>query len=107
MSKEFNVKDYDEDASVKFIQEHLPEEMENEFSEDEINYIVDLMYEYYDVQGYYEGEDDTEVEINEDELLDYVIRNAQKDAIRDYSEEQIEAIVAGELAYCDSLNLFE
>jgi len=39
-------------------------------------------------------------------LLAYVIKNAQKDAIRDFTEDEIEAIVAGELAYCDSLNLF-
>jgi len=46
------------------------------------------------------------VEIDEDELLAYVIDNANRDAVRDFSEEEIEAIVAGELAYCDSLNLF-
>jgi hypothetical protein len=39
--------------------------------------------------------------------LDYVLRNAQKDRIRDFKENEIEAIVAGELAYCDSLNLFD
>jgi len=41
------------------------------------------------------------------ELLEYVIKNAMKDKIRDFKEEEIEAIVAGELAYCDSLNLFD
>ena len=107
MSEENKVLEYDEDDSVKFIQEHLPEEMQNEFTDDEINYIVDLIYEFYEEKGFLDEEDDNEVEIDEDELLDYVIKNARKDQIRAYSEEQIEAIVAGELAYCDSLNLFE
>lgn len=35
--------EYDEDESVKFIRKSLPEEMQNEFSDDEINYIVDLV----------------------------------------------------------------
>ena len=36
--------EYDEQDSVRFIQEHLPDEM-REFTDDEINYIVDLVYE--------------------------------------------------------------
>ncbi len=109
MSEEKMIMDYDEDESVKFIRKNLPAEMQNEFSDDEINYIVDLIYEFYEEKGYLnEGEDDdSEIEIDEDELLNYVIKNAGKDKIRDFSDEQIEAIVAGELAYCDTLNLFE
>jgi hypothetical protein len=83
--------------------------MKGKFTDDEINYIVDLVYEYYEEKGFWdedEEDDDAEVEIDEDELLAYVIDNANRDAVRDFSEEEIEAIVAGELAYCDSLNLF-
>ena len=107
MSEEKKVLDYDEDDSLRFIQDHLPEEMKNEFSDDEINYIVDLIYEFYEEKGFLDENDDTEIEIDEDELLEFIIKNARKDAIREYSEEQIEAIVAGELAYCDTLNLFD
>ncbi len=46
MSEENKVLEYDEDDSLKFIREFLPEEMKNEFSDDEINYIVDLIYEF-------------------------------------------------------------
>jgi len=109
MSDENNVLEYNEEDSVRFIQEHLPEEMKGKFTDDEINYIVDLVYEYYEEKGFWdedEEDDDAEVEIDEDELLAYVIDNANRDAVRDFSEEEIEAIVAGELAYCDSLNLF-
>ena len=98
MSEENKVLEYDEDDSLKFIQDHLPEEMQGEFSDDEINYIVDLIYEFYEEKGFLDENDDTEIEIDED---------ARKDDIRDYSDEQIEAIVAGELAYCDTLNLFD
>jgi len=92
---------------VKFIRKSLPEEMQNEFSDDEINYIVDLVYEFYEEKGFLDEDDDKDIEIDEDELLDYVIENARKDKIREFTDEQIEAIVAGELAYCDTLNLFD
>ena len=107
MSKEKTIIEYDEDESVKFIRKSLPEEMQNEFSDDEINYIVDLVYEFYEEKGCLDEDDDKDIEIDEDELLDYVIKNARKDKIRDFTDEQVEAIVAGELAYCDTLNLFE
>ena len=48
MSEEKKVMEYDEDESVKFIRESLPEDMREELSDDEINYIVDLVYEFYE-----------------------------------------------------------
>jgi len=107
MSEENKVLEYDEDDSLRFIQDHLPEEMQGELSDDEINYIVDLIYEFYEEKGFLDENDETEIEIDEDELLEYIYKNARKDAIRDYTDEQIEAVVAGELAYCDTLNLFD
>lgn len=107
MSEEKKVLEYDEDDSLKFIQEFLPEEMKDEFSDDEINYIVDLIYEFYEEKGFLDESDDSEIEIDEDELLEYVYENARIDDIREYTDEQIDAIVAGELAYCDTLNLFD
>ncbi|MFA6737068.1 MAG: hypothetical protein WCR87_09165 [Saccharofermentanales bacterium] len=107
MSDEKKVLEYDEDDSLKFIQEHLPEEMHDKFSDDEINYIVDLIYEFYEEKGFLDENDDTEIEIDEDELLEFIISNSRKDAIREFTNEQIEAIVAGELAYCDTLNIFD
>lgn len=107
MSEEKKVLEYDEDESLQFIQASLPPEMQGEFSDDEINYIVDLIYEFYEVKGFLDEDDDAEVEIDEDELLEYIFDNALEDDVREYTEEQIEAIVAGELAYCDTLILFE
>jgi hypothetical protein len=107
MSDEKKVLEYDEDDSLKFIQQYLPEEMQDVFSDDEINYIVDLVYEFYEDKGFLDESDDSEIEIDEEELLEYIFENAREDDIREYTDEQIEAIVAGELAYCDTLNLFE
>ena len=107
MNKEKEILEYDEDESVKFILNRLPEEMKGELSADDINYIVDLVYEFYEVEGFLDEDDDSEIEIDEEQLFDYVVKNVRKDNIRAYTDEQIEAIIAGELAYCDSLNIFE
>lgn len=96
---------YDEDESVKFIQNYLPQELKGKFSNDDINYIVDLIYDFYESRGYLN--DDADIEIDEDELIEYVVKNAQKDGVGKFDPEAIGFIVQGELEYCDSINMFD
>lgn len=109
MSKNDEELFYDEDDSVKFIQNYLPQEYKGKFSDDDIIYIVDLIYDYYESNGFLseDNDDDEVVEINEDELVSYVIKNAQKDGVGKFEPEAITFIVQGELNYCESINMFE
>lgn len=100
---------YDEDDSVAFIQNYLPQELKGKFSNDDINYIVDLIYEFYESKGFLDenASDDTEIDIDEEELVNYVIKNAEKDEVGKFDAEAITFIVQGELEYCDSINMFD
>ena len=100
--------EYDEDDAVAFIQNFLPQDLKEKFSSDELNYIIDLIYEFYEDKGFFdETNDEVEVEIDEDELIAFVIKQAQKDKIGKFTPEEITFIVQGELAYCDSLDIFD
>ena len=109
MSEKDDMLIYDEDDSVKFIQNYLPQEMKGKFSNDDINYIVDLVYDFYESKGFMneDPEKDADVEIDEEELIAYVIKNAKKDGVGTFEAEEISFIVQGELEYCDSINMFE
>jgi DNA-directed RNA polymerase specialized sigma54-like protein len=101
---------YDDDEAVKFIKNYLPQELKDKFSADDVNYIIDLIYEYYDSKGYFDedGDDDeSSVDIDEDELIQFVIANAQKDGVGKFNTSEIALIVQGELEYCESIDLFE
>lgn len=98
---------YDDDEAVKFIRNYLPQELKEKFSDDDVMYIVDLVYEFYESKGYLSGADDTEVEIDEDELIQYVVKNAARDDVGKFTSDEITWVVQGELAYCDSIDLFE
>jgi len=100
---------YDDDEAVKFIRNYLPQELKDKFSDDDINYIIDLIYEFYDSKGiFFDDDDDDEmVEFDEDELIQYVIKNAQNDGVGKFQTDEMAFIVQGELEYCDSINLFE
>lgn len=98
---------YDDDEAVAFIKNSLPQDLKEKFSDDDINYIIDLIYEFYESKGFMNGPDDSDVEFDEDELVRFVVSNAQKDGFGKYEEEEIMYVIQGELGYCESIGLFE
>lgn len=108
MSDEKDLIQYDEDDAVKFIQNYLPQEMKGKYTNDEINYVIDIVYEYYDEKGFMsDGVDEELVDIDEEEIVGYVLKNTKKEKINNFSSEDVAFIIQGELAYCDSLGIFE
>lgn len=99
---------YDDSEAVQFIKSNLPEQVKQKFKDDDIQYIIDLIYDFYDSKGFMDGDDDNkEIDINEDELVAYVVKNALSDGIGKYEADDVTSIVQGELAYCDSIGMFE
>lgn len=109
MSDKNNPIQYDEDDAVKFIQNYLPQELKQKYTDDEINYIIDIVYEYYEEKGFMDDDTDENsiVDIDEDEIVEYVLKNTKKDKIKNFPAEDISFIIQGELAYCDSIGIFE
>ena len=99
--------EYDEDEAVAFIRNYLPQELKPKFSDDDLNYIIDLIYEYYEREGLLDDESDEEVEVDLDDLTAFVVKNAMKDKVGKYTDEEIRFIVDGEIAYCETLGIFE
>lgn len=95
---------YDEDEAVKFIRKNNPSLA---LDDEQINYVIDLMYEYYESRRLLDEEKDEAVEIADDELIEYVISKTRKEKIYTLSDDDITAVVEGELDYCDSLGIFE
>ena len=102
---------YDDAASVAFIRNYIPQELKELLSDDDIVYFVDLIYDYYESRGYISDDEDLSdeepIEVDEDELVDYVVRKAKKDGVGKFDPDQIRFIVQGELEYCESINLFD
>lgn len=100
---------YDEDEAVKFIQNYLPQEYKGKFSDDDINYIIDIMYDFYDEKGFMnpDASDEDIVDFDEDELIEYVVKNTRKDKIGNFTTEDVTFIVQGELQYCESIGMFD
>ena len=97
--------DYDEDDSIEFIQSYLPDSFKGLLSNDDITFLVDLIYEYYEDKGYLndDAEDEIEIEIDEEDLIDYVFDNAKSANIKGLTTKVVEAVIEGEFSYSESL----
>jgi hypothetical protein len=93
--------DYDEEAAVKFIQNYLPQELKERFSEDDIYYILDVMCDFYEENDCLDEEDE---EKEERELIRFITRQAQKDGVGNYTPEEILLVLKAEEAYSDTLD---
>ncbi|PVZ09318.1 hypothetical protein [Porphyromonas loveana] len=100
---------YDDAASVAYVRNYIPQELKEKLSDDDIVYIVDLIYDFYESRGYMDMAEDSDevVEVDEDELVEYVVQNAKRDEVGLFTPEEIRFVVQGELEYCESINLFE
>jgi len=96
--------EYDEDAAVEFIHNNLPQELKAEFPDDTLYYLLDLICEFYEKNDYL-NEDDEEKE--ERELIAFIVQQAKKDKIGDFSPEAILLVLRAEAAYMDTLDIDE
>lgn len=97
--------DYDEDDSIEFIQSYMPDSFKGLLSNDDIVYLVDLIYEYYEEKGYLndDAEEEIEIEVDEEDLINYVYKHAKSANIKGLTVKVVEAVMEGELSYCESL----
>jgi hypothetical protein len=94
--------EYDEEVAVKFIQNHLPQELKERFSDDDIYYLLDLICEFYEKNDYLDDDDEDK---EEKELIRFITTQAKKDEIGEYTNEEILMLLCAEEAYTDTLDI--
>lgn len=91
----------EEDArEVAFIQNYLPQELKDKFTEDDIYYFIDVILEYFsnakpDAEGY--------IDVDLDQVTDFVLKQAKKDKMGNFSKDDVFFVVQAELDYNEQL----
>lgn len=96
---------YDEDDAIKFIRETLPQEVSEKYSDDEILYVIDIIWDWYERNGYLKidaGVTDEE-ELDVEKLTAFVAKEIKKDGEVLMDPQDIDLIVRGELQYEESI----
>lgn len=99
---------FDEDNAIKFIRQFVGEKISDKYSDDELLYVIDTIWDYYERNGMLS----LDSEITDDEILDidklvaYVKKEVANDDELMMDPADIPQIVKGELEYEESLEDF-
>ncbi|MDO9152750.1 MAG: hypothetical protein Q7U47_03420 [Paludibacter sp.] len=97
---------YDEDDAVKFILKLLPEDSKKSIDDTKIEYILDVIYDYYDENGLIEEDSTEEASIDEEIMFEYIKKMVKRDKMG-LSDNNIRLILDGEYEYGKSLGIYQ
>ena len=92
------MEDLDDEKTIAYIRERLPQELKEKFSDNDFYYILDTTYDYYDKSGILDSNDEY-IDIDINKIAEYVAKEAKKDGIGEYDPEELFFVIEGELAY--------
>jgi hypothetical protein len=109
LEDDFLLEDEDDAKTVAFIQNYLPQDLKDKFTEDDLYYILDLIVEYYTTSGCLDAEPDAEgyIDIDQDEIVAYIVKEAKRDEMGPYDPEDVLFVVQGEMEYGNSIGQVE
>lgn len=103
-------KRFDEDECLNYIREMLSTMANDRYEDDEILYIVDTIWDWYDKNGQTSLDaldaDDNEDTFDYESLLSFVKKEVLRSEFIEMTPDDIDAIVKAELAYENSLGNF-
>ena len=67
---EFAMEDLDDEKTIAYIKERLPQDLKEKFSDDEFYYFLDTIYDYYDKSGILDsGDEYVDIDINDGHVI--------------------------------------
>lgn len=102
---EFKDEDLDDEKTVGFIKNALPQELRDKFQDDTLYYILDVINDYFATSGVLDKEPDADgfIEIDNEAVADYIIKEAKHDGMGNFEKDEILLIVEAEADYVDGL----
>lgn len=105
LEDDFLKDDVDDEKTIAYIKNYLPQDLKEKFSDDEFYYFLDLLDEYYAESGILDAQPDEDgyIDIDLEKIVDYIVKEARKDDMGEYEPDDILFVVQGEMEYTDSL----
>jgi hypothetical protein len=96
---------YDDDDAIEFIIKHLAAASKS-ISEDTIEYVLDVIYDFYEKNGLIEENSTQEASIDEEAMFKFIQKAAKHDKIT-IADPEIELILEGEYQYGKSIGVYD
>ena len=95
---EFYMEDLDDEKTIAYIKERLPQDLKEKFGDDDFYYFLDTIYDYYEKSGILDS-DNEYIDIDINEIAEFIAKEAKKNDIGTYDPKELYFVVEGELAY--------
>ena len=99
LEDDFLLADADDEKTIEFIKNYLPQELKEKFSDDELYYFLDLIDEYYSESGILDAQPDEDgfIDIDLEKVVDYIVKEAKKDEMGEFDPEEMLFVVQGDM----------
>lgn len=97
--EELQQDELDDAQTVAFIQQQLPQELKEKFTEEQLYYFLDVITEYYAESGILDAEPDKDgfIDIDVEAIAAYLAKTAKHEHIGNFSPEDLIFVVEAEM----------
>ncbi len=106
MTVEKDLIEFDDSDAIRFIMNTMKADIRAELDDDKVQYVLDLLCEYYEENNLIDDDTVEEAEIAEDDVFNFISHLAKKEGVFDLSDEQLMAILDGEYRYGISIGIY-
>ncbi len=88
-------------AAVAYIMKHLPQDLQEKFTDDLLYYFLDVIVEYYTESGILDAEPDADgyVEIDQEAIAATLAKKAKKEGIGEFDPEELLFVVQAHMDF--------
>ena len=97
--------EFDDSKCIEYILNLIPAEDRKGISEEDVQYVLDVIYDYYKSEGLLDENVAKDSYVDEDAELDYIMKAAKEDGVK-LTSEQIQLILDGEFEYGKSIGIY-
>ncbi len=99
--------EFDDSKAIQFILKSLSPEARAHVDEDDVQYILDLICDYYDKNNLLDDDDvDDSAAIAEDDMHNYIWAAVCKEKISKITEDEMQEILDGEFEYGKKIGIY-
>lgn len=106
MSDEKDFIEVDDTECIKFILNYLPEELKGKVSDDDIQYVLDLICEYYAENDLIDEDIVEEATIAEEDMFNFILAVIRKEKVIEMDENTLAVILDGEFEYGKTIGIY-
>ena len=106
MSKQEDLLVFDEDEAVKYIYDSLSPELKKRISEDDIDYVMDVMYEYFEENNLIDEDSTDEASIDEEDMFDFIMSCIKNDKVVNLTRDDVLSILESEFEYGKKIGIY-